>query len=150
MEGIFIKGQFNLLTLQMWKLRIREGDTLGKITEHDRCQAGFGTSLLMPSPVLLLVTRLPPGASSPWVCNESICPYSSFRDEKTELDPEIQADFLHFGNMAVSGYGLVLCQELRVQRRMKDRQSLPGHIYSGGKKGLYSGPQESRSAKIRK
>lgn len=72
LEGIFIKGQFNLLTLQMWKVRTGEGDTLAK------------------------VTRLPPGALSLWVCYESVCPYSSFRDEKTELDPENQIRLISF------------------------------------------------------
>lgn len=66
-EGIYIKGYFNLFTLQMWKLRPREGDTLffiylfilnilfiyfshsplreedtlAKIIQQDKCQLGL-------------------------------------------------------------------------------------------------------------
>lgn len=80
----------------MWKLRTREGDTLAKVTEKDKGQAEHGTSTLMPRPVLLPVTRLPPGALSLWVCYESICPHSSFRDEKTELDHENQIRLIAF------------------------------------------------------
>ena len=32
----FIKGKFNLFTLQMWKLRPKEGDPLAKVTQQDK------------------------------------------------------------------------------------------------------------------
>lgn len=96
LEGICIKGQFNLLAFQIGKLRPREGDTVAKVTEQDKGQVGFGTSTLVPTLALLPVTRPLPGALSPQVCNELVCPHSSLKNEKTELDHEDQIRLTSF------------------------------------------------------
>lgn len=146
----FIKGKFNLFTLQMWKLRPKEGDPLAKVTQQDKGWAEFGTSILIPSAVLLPLTRLPPGALSPWSLYWICRPHSSFQDEKAESGSENEIRPISFISETRPEH-VMLCASTGSGTGSTERckgQPLPGHVHPGGKNDCTQGPRRTGAPKL--
>lgn len=105
-------GPVQPLILQMWKWRARKENTLAKVTQQDKGQRVFRTSILMPcaSPSHQAVSW---GTAHRPALHPSVLIHPSGM-KRLSWVLRIQADFLPFGNVAGNGHAQSWAQGVEV------------------------------------